>query len=556
MLGKVIEGRYLGASVNKFPDKNGLYILTEDGTKVALSKKNIISIDDVTEQYPSYGIRVMMIIWDDFETSIFQIGNPVHDEPKANASIHSDTIPDSEKKHKKIEKKSNGIHFEIIGTVCLLTVIIVVLLGNRHKHTWQPATCTSVKVCLECGETEGDVLAHSWVDATCIKAKTCADCGKTTGTALGHTKVAATCTDTETCSVCGLVLGEALGHSEGEWIDDPNNPKEQIRLCTQCNIILETRKYQIASADGVSWSVGDIPDEIYNNSGFVIECNDFMGVYAKALTLMPDRNDHLTQLNFYYDSPDEIKVMRDKTTHSFVSLSFAGNDKLGDVPMKCVSLFIPTDKLVNNYTSYKSVLLNIFGALPVAIDSSLNSIEEGTNIIVELINTAADGDISKGMVKLEKNRAAVEKNGVTYTLFTKGTYMYITASIGAMETLPPTEEESFKALCATYSYNEIARNPEAYEGERAVFTGEVIQVVRDTSFGMTYYVMRVDVTKKGSYYTDTVYVTYWPPSDAPRILEDDIIVMYGTLKGEKTYTTVRGTSVTIPSFSAEYIDIK
>ena len=37
MIGKVIEGHYKGASVNKLPDKNVLFIQTEDGTKIALS---------------------------------------------------------------------------------------------------------------------------------------------------------------------------------------------------------------------------------------------------------------------------------------------------------------------------------------------------------------------------------------------------------------------------------------------------------------------------------------------------------------------------------------
>ena len=44
MIGKVIEGRYAGASVNKLPDKNVLFIQTEDGTKIALSNNNAISM--------------------------------------------------------------------------------------------------------------------------------------------------------------------------------------------------------------------------------------------------------------------------------------------------------------------------------------------------------------------------------------------------------------------------------------------------------------------------------------------------------------------------------
>ena len=79
MIGKVIEGRYEGAIVNKLSDRNILYIQTEDGTKVTLSKSNTISIDDVTEQYPSAAKKTIMVLWDNFETSIIQIGTQEHE---------------------------------------------------------------------------------------------------------------------------------------------------------------------------------------------------------------------------------------------------------------------------------------------------------------------------------------------------------------------------------------------------------------------------------------------------------------------------------------------
>ena len=120
-------------------------------------------------------------------------------------------------------------------------------------------------------------------------------------------------------------------------------------------------------------------------------------------------------------------------------------------------------------------------------------------------------------------------------------------------------EAAYKDACEKYKYSEIARAPGQYKGKQAKFTGEVIQVQQDTLLGMIFYTLRVNVTKKGSYYsyyTDTIYVTYTAEENDPRILEDDIITMYGELQGEKTYTTVMGASVTIPSFDAEYIDIK
>lgn len=83
MIGKVIEGRYAGASVHKLSDKNVFFVQTEDGRKVALSKSNAISIEDVSEQYPSYGNKVMMVVWNDYESSILQFELVKNDKPSS-----------------------------------------------------------------------------------------------------------------------------------------------------------------------------------------------------------------------------------------------------------------------------------------------------------------------------------------------------------------------------------------------------------------------------------------------------------------------------------------
>lgn len=74
MIGKVVEGRYTGGSVHRVPDKNAFYIQTEDEDIIALSKKNAISVTDVTDQYPSYGTKVMKVTWNDSAISIFLLG--------------------------------------------------------------------------------------------------------------------------------------------------------------------------------------------------------------------------------------------------------------------------------------------------------------------------------------------------------------------------------------------------------------------------------------------------------------------------------------------------
>ena len=63
---------------------------------------------------------------------------------------------------------------------------------------------------------------------------------------------------------------------------------------------------------------------------------------------------------------------------------------------------------------------------------------------------------------------------------------------------------------------------------------------------------------EGGYLWDnTIYVEYTRKTEnESRILEDDIIYLYGTLNGVTTYTTVLGSDVTIPYMLAEYIDIQ
>lgn len=117
------------------------------------------------------------------------------------------------------------------------------------------------------------------------------------------------------------------------------------------------------------------------------------------------------------------------------------------------------------------------------------------------------------------------------------------------------EEKDFKESCNTYTYEQMARNPEKFKGTNVKLTGEVIQALYDTSSVD----LRVNITKQGkysTYYTDTVYVTYYPSNEEDKILEDDIITIYGTSQGDYTYTSTIGAKVTLPLIYAKYIQIQ
>lgn len=118
---------------------------------------------------------------------------------------------------------------------------------------------------------------------------------------------------------------------------------------------------------------------------------------------------------------------------------------------------------------------------------------------------------------------------------------------------------TYIAKCDTIDYTSLSRNPSLYIGKDFTFTGEVIQVMNE--YNDVY--LRVNITKKNyyylneTYYEDTIMVHYqYSNSYESKILEDDIITIYGQSVGLVSYESIVGSQVTIPAIDALYIDIK
>ena len=115
------------------------------------------------------------------------------------------------------------------------------------------------------------------------------------------------------------------------------------------------------------------------------------------------------------------------------------------------------------------------------------------------------------------------------------------------------EVDDYKTACQTYTYDQISRNPETYKGQKVHFTGKVIQVLEYS----TSVELRVNITKdKYGYYDDTVYIIYNNLDINNRILEEDIIDIYGELDGLESYVSTMGATITIPRVIAKYITVQ
>lgn len=120
---------------------------------------------------------------------------------------------------------------------------------------------------------------------------------------------------------------------------------------------------------------------------------------------------------------------------------------------------------------------------------------------------------------------------------------------------PAKSEEEFKSSCEEISFDTLARNPDKYKGKRFKFTGEVIQVSESSFLGITSCDLRINVTEGEYMWEDTIYATVTIGEGEDRILEDDIITIWGTCDGNYTYQSVLGSSISLPCIDIEYFTI-
>lgn len=112
------------------------------------------------------------------------------------------------------------------------------------------------------------------------------------------------------------------------------------------------------------------------------------------------------------------------------------------------------------------------------------------------------------------------------------------------------EEEIRKEEAQGYNtgitYEQISRYPDEYKGKKLKFSGRVLQIIEGETYSSF-----IRMSTKGAY-DDVILASYSPSLVNGRLLEDDEVVIYGTAAGLYTYTTVMGSSITIPLV---YVDI-
>ncbi|WP_214796811.1 hypothetical protein [Exiguobacterium sp. s5] len=108
---------------------------------------------------------------------------------------------------------------------------------------------------------------------------------------------------------------------------------------------------------------------------------------------------------------------------------------------------------------------------------------------------------------------------------------------------------TLKEINESYSvlpYKEISKNAEKFNGQHAQFTGEVMEIKESENEDLKYETyLRIDVGNN-----EVIYIDYVSSSGMEDVFEGDNITVQGKMTGDKTYESIAGHTITIPSMEA------
>ncbi|MGH1263286.1 toxin regulator [Bacillus cereus] len=110
-----------------------------------------------------------------------------------------------------------------------------------------------------------------------------------------------------------------------------------------------------------------------------------------------------------------------------------------------------------------------------------------------------------------------------------------------------TEEKAKKGYDTGITYDQLARTPDQFKGEKVKLKGKVVQVMEGT--GKTQIRLAV-----GSNYDTILFGEFDTSIVQSRVLENDVITVMGSSTGILTYKSTMGGNISIPGMVIEKIE--
>lgn len=222
-------------------------------------------------------------------------------------------------------------------------------------------------------------------------------------------------------------------------------------------------------------------------------------------------------------------------------------------------------KLTYTFTNGQDKQIAPFGNFIIRVDDGSNLLvnleEVGSDKEKKMLNPGESVRIQNECVisKTDKLQIALEASHFigdkteelySFTIYDMRDY-YTEEFITTTSPPPPIPTTSIfnPKKYAKPNYKAYSRDPDKYAGKMIIVTGKILQVVED-GLKREY---RIAQDKDAS---KVWFVRYYAGQGESRILEDDIVTIYGTFGGLYEYTTVLGSSVIVPLIKGEKIILK
>lgn len=131
-----------------------------------------------------------------------------------------------------------------------------------------------------------------------------------------------------------------------------------------------------------------------------------------------------------------------------------------------------------------------------------------------------------------------------------------TTTIPEEPTVPTESKEDFIASCQPFDYREYARYAEEHVGDRITVTVKISQILQGGLFDDNQYYRVYTNDEYDMWLGEELFMNDFRVDDATRLLEEDILVIYGEFGGmTNVERALSGTTEEVPTINAFYIDI-
>jgi hypothetical protein len=111
------------------------------------------------------------------------------------------------------------------------------------------------------------------------------------------------------------------------------------------------------------------------------------------------------------------------------------------------------------------------------------------------------------------------------------------------------DKQKFINAAETIDYDQLHKNADRYAGRKVKYQGQIFQIQEDPVGGG---LLLLSVTNEGyDLWTDNIWVNY---KGNIKSAEDDIITIYGVVKGSRSYETQIGGETYVPEIDARYVE--